>query len=71
MDRPPLRIKRILAWADAHYQRTGRWPSQTSGPIAEAPGETWLAVHTALRVGLRGQPERRRFIWWMAIRRSR
>ncbi len=23
---PPLRPKKILVWADAHFARTGRWP---------------------------------------------
>ena len=53
---PPFSIKQILAWADAHYRRTGRWPTADSGPIPEAPGETWLRVETALRVGVRGLP---------------
>src|SRR5262245_22859972 len=38
---PPLRRKDILAWADAHRRRTGTWPTAASGPIPEAPGETW------------------------------
>src|SRR5205823_3864337 len=25
--RPDLTIEQILAWADAHHQRTGRWPT--------------------------------------------
>ncbi|MEX0612898.1 MAG: hypothetical protein WD229_12330, partial [Pirellulales bacterium] len=53
---PPLTIKRILAWADAHHARTGRWPRLESGPIAEAPGETWTAVGIALYRGSRGLP---------------
>ena len=55
-DLPPLRIKRILAWADAHLKRTGHWPNRGSGAIPEAPGETWSAVNTALQDGLRGLP---------------
>jgi hypothetical protein len=31
-----------------------RWPSCESGPIREAPGETWKAVQMALVQGLRG-----------------
>src|SRR5262249_54054631 len=53
---PPLRPRQILAWADAHRQRTGRWPTHESGPIPEAPGEPWLAVDSALGKGLRGLP---------------
>ena len=43
-----------LTWADAHHDRTGRWPNDVSGPIAEAPDETWHAVNSALRKGSRG-----------------
>lgn len=53
---PPYTLKQILAWADAHRRRTGKWPPVTSGPIPEAPGETWAAVGTALRNGQRGMP---------------
>lgn len=53
---PKLRPKRILAWADAHHQRTGKWPLDRSGSIPESPGETWSAVSTALRTGRRGLP---------------
>jgi hypothetical protein len=53
---PPLTEKQILAWAEAHRLRTGEWPKVQSGPIAGAPGETWLAVDSALREGLRGLP---------------
>jgi hypothetical protein len=49
-------IKQILAWADAHHRRTGRWPTSTSGPIREAPDENWTKVNNALRKGHRGHP---------------
>jgi hypothetical protein len=52
----PLTINNILAWADDHHQRTGEWPTLKSGPIPEAPGDTWAAVDAALRGGARGQP---------------
>jgi len=51
---PPLTPPEILAWADAHHTRTGRWPRITSGPIRDAPGESWLAIESALRNGQRG-----------------
>ena len=51
-----LTLDQILAWADTHRTRTGRWPTGKSGPIHEALGETWLAVETALVVGRRGLP---------------
>jgi hypothetical protein len=43
-------------WADAHRQRSGQWPTSESGPVIDAPGETWLAVNLALYEGLRGFP---------------
>jgi hypothetical protein len=51
---PKLTRDLVLEWADAFYRRTGRWPTCKSGPIAEAPGETWLAVEMAMRQGIRG-----------------
>jgi hypothetical protein len=51
---PRLTVAQILGWADAHRCRTGRWPTGDSGPIAEAAGETWCAVHMALVQGGRG-----------------
>jgi hypothetical protein len=53
---PKLTIKQILAWADAHYQRAGKWPNQTSGPVYEHPAENWAAIQAALRNGFRGLP---------------
>jgi hypothetical protein len=52
----PLSVQQILEWADAHHQREGRWPSQYSGAIPEAPGENWRAIQMALREGYRGLP---------------
>ncbi|HEV3021469.1 MAG TPA: hypothetical protein VGX76_03345 [Pirellulales bacterium] len=51
---PPYSLDGILAWADAHRLRSGAWPQSTSGPIVDAPGETWTAVDSALGGGLRG-----------------
>jgi hypothetical protein len=51
---PPLSEAQILRWADAHHRRTGKWPTSLSGAVIGAPGETWNAVHDALRVGSRG-----------------
>jgi hypothetical protein len=53
---PRLTFKQILAWADAYHAKTGRWPRGRSGRVAEAPGETWSAVESALFQGLRGLP---------------
>ncbi len=52
--RPDLRLARVLAWADAHRQRTGAWPNARSGPVSDAPGETWRGVDDALRTNGRG-----------------
>ncbi len=51
---PRLTRRQVLAWADAHRRRTGDWPTGDSGPVAEAPGESWSAIDTALHNGLRG-----------------
>jgi hypothetical protein len=51
---PPLTRRQILSWADEHHRRTGEWPSATSGPVVDAPGETWAGVTAALRQGARG-----------------
>ncbi len=52
-----LTIKKILAWADAHHRRTGKWPAIESGPVSGAKkGETWALIHNALRRGHRGLP---------------
>jgi hypothetical protein len=53
---PPYTEAQILEWAEAHYARTGQWPKRTSGPITDAPGETWNAVESALAAGIRGLP---------------
>lgn len=51
---PPLTLAQIVAWAEAHLLRTGDWPRRQSGPIEEAPSETWSGVDTALHQGCRG-----------------
>jgi hypothetical protein len=52
----PLSYKKILAWADSHFERTGKWPTEKSGPVQEQPTETWQAIASALRCGGRGLP---------------
>jgi len=51
---PPFSVNKILTWADAYYRRHRKWPTAKSGPIPEAPGETWNAVQSALNNGCRG-----------------
>jgi hypothetical protein len=55
-DRPEFSARQILAWADTFRARQGRWPRVLDGMIEEAPGENWLGVENALRLGLRGLP---------------
>jgi hypothetical protein len=54
--RPSLSETQIVAWARCHFERTGRWPNSRSGPIPEAPGESWGGINTALGEGYRGLP---------------
>jgi hypothetical protein len=51
-----LTFDQILDWADRHHGRTRKWPHARSGPIAEAPGETWSAIFAAVAMGSRGMP---------------
>lgn len=51
---PRYTIRGILAWCDAHFKRSGEWPRHDSGAIADAPGETWGAIESALQRGTRG-----------------
>jgi hypothetical protein len=53
---PRLTVRQIRAWARAHRRRSGDWPTRRSGPVAEAPGETWSAIDAALGEGCRGLP---------------
>ena len=49
-----LAIPKVLAWADAHHERTGRWPTSQSGPVADAPADTWARINWAMSEGYRG-----------------
>jgi hypothetical protein len=55
-DQSPLTKRQILAWAEAHHERTGQWPNVNSGEVVDAPGQCWDLIDNALRVGHRGQP---------------
>jgi hypothetical protein len=55
---PPLTVAQIRGWAERHRRRTGRWPGALSGPVLDAPGETWGAINLALWNGHRGLPRR-------------
>jgi hypothetical protein len=54
--RPDLTVEQVLAWADAYRAATGRWPTPTSGPVEGEPGEKWVNLNAALRLGRRGLP---------------
>lgn len=55
--KPPLHVEDVLAWADAHFRRSGDWPQIYSGKIRDAPGENWAAINYALVCGNRGLPK--------------
>ena len=52
----PLTEEQILVWVDAHHERTGDWPKVKSGPVTDAPHETWSGINAALELALRGLP---------------
>jgi hypothetical protein len=53
---PNLTVPQILHWADQYRDRTGRWPTVNSGPVAGQDGLTWNAVNTDLKLGCRCLP---------------
>jgi hypothetical protein len=53
--KPDLTVAQILAWADDHKRRMGRWPRHSSGRV-KPPDETWLAINMALTRGNCGLP---------------
>jgi hypothetical protein len=55
-NRTPLTVEQILGWADSFRERTGRWPTPSTGPVPEAPQENWRKLNAALRMGGRGLP---------------
>ena len=55
-DQSRLTLKKVLAWADAHYRRTGKWPTRFCGPVRGKRSETWMGISEALRYGRRGLP---------------
>lgn len=50
-----LTVPLILAWSDAHYRRTGKWPKTTTGLVRDGfLGLNWRKVDNALRYGFFG-----------------
>jgi hypothetical protein len=68
---PPLSVPKILTWADAHWRRTGRWPTAGAGSVHEVPGLTWSAINSALYLGHRGLPRGGSLFRLLARRRGR
>lgn len=55
---PPLKVPQILQWLDKYHATHGEWSQHKTKPstIPDSNGETWLAVDSALRSGIRGLP---------------
>lgn len=70
LDLPKLIVANILKWADAHHARTGYWPTRVSGPIEDAPGETWARINGALKGGVRGLSGRSSLAQFLAAHRG-
>ena len=47
-NRPKLTLRQILAWADAHKARTGRWPQSNSGLVRDDLADNWRAQQREL-----------------------
>ena len=57
--RHPARLPRLEEWeilirADSYHAQTTNWPMEKSGPLPEAPGESWSVADAVLRAGTRG-----------------
>jgi hypothetical protein len=50
----PLSVPQILAWADDHFERTGRWPTSDCGDVLADRNEKWRNIDAALSQGCRG-----------------
>ncbi|MBI1374527.1 MAG: hypothetical protein GC159_17555 [Phycisphaera sp.] len=55
--KPSLTVDRVLKLAEAHRVRTGRWPTERSGRVHDAPGVTWHRINLALWQGRTDAPE--------------
>lgn len=52
--RAALNEETIVKWARAEFVRLGRWPRGSDAGVYGVPEETWTAINSALRYGLRG-----------------
>jgi hypothetical protein len=53
---PGLTEYLIETWARAHRELRGSWPTEDSGPVQAAPGETWQNLNACLQGCFRGLP---------------
>jgi hypothetical protein len=53
---PGLTEHIIEQWARLHHERHGGWPTENSGPVEAARGETWRNIDAALGNGDRSLP---------------
>jgi hypothetical protein len=58
---PRLSVRMILAKADRHHRRTGRWPTANHCSIPGTAGWTWSALDCALRRNELGSVSKLRF----------
>lgn len=68
---PDLTIDKILTWADAHHEKTGKWPNANSGDVLDTSGEKWGSVENGLRIGLRSLPGGSSLAQLLAVKRGR
>jgi hypothetical protein len=52
--RKKISSEQILQWADAWFQRTGKWPIVESGVVSETSSETWSGINQTLKRGIDG-----------------
>jgi len=71
MPRPQLYIHQILAWADLHFEQTGKWPSNNRVRVRGAIDEVWGNIDACLHNGLRGLPPRDSLAKLLARRRGK
>jgi hypothetical protein len=67
--RKNAKLKRILAWACAHFETHGIWPHRRSGTIPDSDGETWGSIYNSLRSGKYARRRRRAIERLVAKRR--
>jgi hypothetical protein len=69
--RGKLTVERIAAWADAHREATGDWPTPDSGAVIGAYDENWFNIDACLFEGSRGLAPRMSLIRLLAKYRGR